>query len=170
LESQLRTFSPLDKKMKFFPQPEYPKPAWYEAIVNACVHRSYGNGMKTMPIFVKMFDDRLVIESPGAFPAFVTPENIYESHIPRNPWLMDALFYIGYVQCAHEGTRRIRDTLLFGKPQMVRRLCASPSEITSSSAGHGWTWTSRKLSAKASPLTSLKMIAELSIWLPNGAQ
>lgn len=112
LESQLRTFSPLDATVKFFPVPEYPKPAWYEAVVNACVHRSYGNGMKNMPIFVKMFDDKLVIESPGPFPPFVTPSNIYESHHPRNPHLMDAMFYLEYVKCAHEGTRRIRDTMV----------------------------------------------------------
>ena len=112
LESQLRTFSPLDSKGKFFPVPEYPKPAWYEAIVNACVHRSYGNGMKNMPIFVKMFDDRLEIESPGSFPPFVTPENIYNTHQPRNPTLMDAMYYMEYVKCAHEGTRRIRETMI----------------------------------------------------------
>ena len=112
LGSQLRTFSPLDAKGKFFPVPEYPKPAWYEAIVNACVHRSYGNGMKNMPIFVKMFDDRLVVESPGPFPPLVTPENIYYMHQPRNPQLMDAMFYLEYVKCAHEGTRRIRDTMM----------------------------------------------------------
>jgi ATP-dependent DNA helicase RecG len=111
LESQLRVFSPLDARGKFFPVPEYPKAAWYEAIVNACVHRSYGNGLKNMPIFVKMFDDRLVIESPGGFPPFVTPENIYDVHHPRNPHLMDAIFYLEYVKCAHEGTRRIRDTM-----------------------------------------------------------
>ena len=111
LESQLRTFSPLDAKGKFFPVAEYPKVAWYEVIVNACVHRSYGNGMKNMPIFVKMFDDRLVVESPGPFPPFVTPENIYDMHHPRNPSLMDAMFYLDNVKCAHEGTRRIRDTM-----------------------------------------------------------
>ncbi len=111
LESQLRTFSPLDATGKFYPLPEYPKVAWYEAVVNACVHRSYGNGLKNMPIFVKMFDDRLVVESPGGFPPLVTPENIYDMHHPRNPKLMDAMFYLEYVKCAHEGTRRIRDTM-----------------------------------------------------------
>lgn len=112
LDSQLRTFSPLDNGGKFFPVPEYPKAAWYEAIVNACVHRSYGNGMKNMPIFVKMFDDRLVVESPGPFPPGVTPENIYNMHQPRNPHLMYAMFYLEFVKCAHEGTRRIRDTMI----------------------------------------------------------
>ena len=74
LNSQLRDFSRLGEDGKFYTAPEYPFEAWYEAIVNACVHRSYG--LKNMNIFVKMFDDRLVIESPGGFPPFVTPENI----------------------------------------------------------------------------------------------
>jgi ATP-dependent DNA helicase RecG len=43
---------------------------------------------------------------------FVTPQNIYEQHHPRNPQLMDALFYLDYVKCAHEGTRRMRQTML----------------------------------------------------------
>jgi ATP-dependent DNA helicase RecG len=111
LDSQLRVFSPLDERGRFFPMPEYPKAAWYEAVVNACVHRSYGNGLRNMTIFVKMFDDKLVIESPGPFPPLVTPENIYDMHHPRNPYLMDAMFYMEYVKCAHEGTRRIRETM-----------------------------------------------------------
>ncbi len=86
---------------------EYPSDVWLEAIVNACVHRSYN--LKNMNIFVKILDDRLVVESPGAFPPPVTPENIYDTHNPRNPHLMNALFYLDYVKCAHEGTRRMRD-------------------------------------------------------------
>lgn len=85
LEAQLRTFSPLrdgDKGKRFYPTPEYPKTAWYEALVNACVHRSYGNGMKNVDTIVRVFDDHLDIESPGPLPPFVTPENIYEKHVP----------------------------------------------------------------------------------------
>lgn len=106
IETQLREFSRLDDKSKFFKVPEYPRDAWYEALVNACVHRSYV--LKNMPVFVKMFDDRLVVESPGGFPPTVTPENIYESHHPRNPHLMDALRFLDYVRCMNEGTRRMR--------------------------------------------------------------
>jgi ATP-dependent DNA helicase RecG len=109
LLSQIREFTRLGSDQKFYVAPEYPKAAWYEAIVNACVHRSYGQ--KNMNIFVKMFDDRLVIESPGPLPPFVTPENIYEMHSPRNPNLMEAMFYLKFVKAAHEGTRRIRDTM-----------------------------------------------------------
>jgi ATP-dependent DNA helicase RecG len=109
LDGQLREFSRLGTAGKFYTAPEYPKPAWYEAIVNACVHRSYG--LRTMNIFVKMFDDRLEIESPGGFPPLVTPDNIYDIHKPRNPYLMEALYYLDFVKCAHEGARRIRSEM-----------------------------------------------------------
>ena len=64
-----------------------------------------------MHTVVKMFDDRLEVESPGGFPPLVTPENIYDVHVPRNPILMDAMFYLKFVLCEHEGTRRIRDAM-----------------------------------------------------------
>lgn len=109
IDGQLREFARLEGDNKFFVSPEYPRTAWYEAIVNACVHRSYM--LRNMNVFVKMFDDRLVIESPGGFPPGVTADNIYESHHPRNPHLMDAMFYLRFVRCAHEGTRRMREEM-----------------------------------------------------------
>jgi ATP-dependent DNA helicase RecG len=109
MDGQIREFSRLGKDGIFYTAPEYPKQAWYETIVNAFVHRSYSQ--RSMNIFVKMFDDRLVIESPGGFLPLVTPENIYDMHVPRNPYLMEAMYYLNFVKCAHEGTRRIRDTM-----------------------------------------------------------
>lgn len=111
VDGELRNFSRLNPgDGKFYTAPEYPPEAWYEAIVNACVHRSYG--LKNMTIFIKRFDDRLEIESPGGFPPLVTPENIYDTHHARNPRLMEALRYLDFVKCAHEGARRMRDTML----------------------------------------------------------
>lgn len=109
VEAQLREFMRLGGDGKFVSTPEYPKDAWYEAIVNACVHRSYN--LRTMHTVIKMFDDRLEVESPGGFPPLVTPETIYDMHVPRNPHLMDAMFYLRFVLCTHEGTRRIRDSM-----------------------------------------------------------
>ena len=118
LDSQLREFSRLGPESKFYTAPEYPKSAWYEGIVNACVHRSYG--LQNMSIFVKMFDDRLVIESPGPLPPPVTPENIYDVSSPRNPRLMEAMYYLNFVRAAHEGARRIRDAMMeMNLPQPV---------------------------------------------------
>ena len=107
LDSQLWSFGRLGPDQRFYSAPEYPKPAWYEALVNACAHRSYGT-LRNIPIFVKMFDNRLEIQSPGPFPPSVTAATIYGSHSPRNPNLMDALRFLKVVKCAAEGTRRMR--------------------------------------------------------------
>lgn len=80
--------------------------------MNAVVHRSYGNGLKTAMIFVKMFEDRLEIESPGPFMPTVNPDNIYESTVPRNPFLMDTMYFLDYVRAANEGTRRMKAEMI----------------------------------------------------------
>jgi ATP-dependent DNA helicase RecG len=127
VSAQLREFMRLGRDGKFVSTAEYPKDAWYEAIVNACVHRSYN--LNTMHTTIKMFDDRLEVESPGGFPPLVTPDNIYDVHVPRNPHLMDAMFYLKFVLCEHEGTRRIRDAMSgLGLPAPVFK------EITSTAA------------------------------------
>jgi len=64
-----------------------------------------------MNIFVKMFEDKMTIESPGSFKPPTTPETIYDSHNPRNPHLMWGLYYFDFVQCAFEGTRRMRQSM-----------------------------------------------------------
>lgn len=109
LQSQVREYSALGRDGRFYGAAEYPKFAWYEAIVNACGHRSYN--LKSMNVFVKMFDDRLVVVSPGFLPPTVTTQNIFHMHSPRNPFLMDALRYFGFVKCANEGTKRMRDEM-----------------------------------------------------------
>jgi len=122
IDSQLRTFTRFGKDNKFHTTPEYPKTAWYEALVNACVHRSYS--LRNMNIYVKMFDDRIEIESPGGFPPLVTPENIYTSHNPRNPKVFDAMQYLSFVVGAREGTRRMRDSMSameLPAPEFVQR-------------------------------------------------
>jgi len=99
----------LNQEGKFVTTPEYPKWAWFEAIVNACVHRSYSfSGSDTT---VKLFSDRMEIESPGGFVPPVNEQTIYVTRAARNHHLMDALRYLGYVRMAREGTRRIRESM-----------------------------------------------------------
>lgn len=105
IDANLREFT-VFRDGKFISRPEYPRDAWYELIVNACAHRSYH--AKNAPIFVKMFDDRLEVESPGGFMPQVTAENIYEMHRPRNTFLMLTLREFGEVRCINEGTKRVR--------------------------------------------------------------
>lgn len=105
IDANLREFTVWNGS-RFETSTEYPRDAWYELLVNACVHRSYMS--RTMPIFIKMFDDRLVFQSPGGLMPGVTPENIFEKHHPRNRIIMDALRETGEVRCINEGTKRVR--------------------------------------------------------------
>lgn len=105
----IRSFTRLGVDQRFETTPEFPHEAWFEAVVNAVVHRSYN--LKNMNIFVKLFEDRFVVESPGAFLPPTTAETVFETHNPRNPNTMWALHYFDFVQCAFEGTRRMRDTM-----------------------------------------------------------
>jgi ATP-dependent DNA helicase RecG len=105
IDANIREFTQF-KDGKFFSLPEYPRDAWYELVVNACVHRSYN--VRNAPVFIKMFDDHMVVESPGGFMPQVTPETIYGTHRPRNPFLMLVLREFGEVRCISEGTQRVR--------------------------------------------------------------
>jgi ATP-dependent DNA helicase RecG len=109
IESQVRNFTRLGKDARFKTSPEYPKDVWLEAVVNAAVHRSYN--LKNMNIFVKMFEDKMVIESPGSFLPPTTVRTVYDAHNPRNPNLMWTMYYFDFVQCAFEGTRRMRTAM-----------------------------------------------------------
>ena len=77
----------LNKDGKFVTTPEYPEWAWFEAVVNACVHRSYS--YSGSEISVKLFPDRIEIESPGGFVPPVNEKTIYEMRLTRNYHLMD---------------------------------------------------------------------------------
>lgn len=99
----------LNSEGKFVTTPEYPQWAWFEALVNACVHRSYSySGTETT---VKIFADRMEIESPGSFVPPVNEQTIYYTRASRNHHLMDALRLLGYVRMSREGTRRMRDSM-----------------------------------------------------------
>ena len=106
LTIQLREFTALDPKAgRFKTQPEYPKFAWLEGIVNAVVHREYAlNGNY---IRVTMYDDRLEIFSPGKLPNLVTVNNIQETRYSRNPQLARVLTEFGLVRELNEGVKRI---------------------------------------------------------------
>jgi ATP-dependent DNA helicase RecG len=51
----------------------YPERVVKEAIVNAVIHRDYH---LNRDIFIRIFDDRIEVESPGTFPGRITPDNI----------------------------------------------------------------------------------------------
>lgn len=61
----------------------YPERVIKEAIVNAAIHRDY---RLNRDIFVRIFDDRIEVESPGVFPGNITPATIAKAGSrSRNP-------------------------------------------------------------------------------------
>ncbi len=65
-----------------FQRKKIPPFAIQEAITNAVIHRDYSIQDH---IQIRIFDDRIEIESPGWFPGLVDPENILDSRCARNP-------------------------------------------------------------------------------------
>jgi len=99
----------LSKDGKFQTTTEYPRWAWFEALVNALVHRSYS--YSGSEITIKFFSDRLEIESPGGFVPPVNASNVYSQRASRNPHLCEALRHIGYTRMTREGTRRMKESM-----------------------------------------------------------
>lgn len=63
----------------------YPERVIKEAITNAVIHRDY---RLNRDIQIRIFDNRIEVESPGLFPGAITPANIGKAgSFARNPLL-----------------------------------------------------------------------------------
>jgi len=61
---------------------QYPSEALKEILVNAVIHRDYS---LNDDIHVRIFDNRVEVQSPGKLPGYMNLENIYEERFSRNP-------------------------------------------------------------------------------------
>lgn len=59
----------------------YPPETLHEIITNAVIHRDYSTADD---IHVRIFDNRIEVQSPGRLPAHVTPQNILNERFARN--------------------------------------------------------------------------------------
>ena len=109
LETQVREHSFLGQNGQFVTNRNYPKFAIQEMVVNSVCHRDYS--IKGTEIQIKMFDDRLVFESPGKLPGLVRAENIRHTHFSRNPKIAQFLKAYNYVKEFGEGIDRICNEL-----------------------------------------------------------
>ncbi|GAB6954789.1 ATP-binding protein [Mediterraneibacter glycyrrhizinilyticus] len=67
---------------KEFETIEYPEETLHEIITNAVLHRDYSI---TTDIQIRIFDNRVEVESPGKLPGYVTVDNILTVQSARNP-------------------------------------------------------------------------------------
>ncbi|MCI9418230.1 MAG: winged helix-turn-helix transcriptional regulator [Eubacterium sp.] len=88
--------------------PEYCERSYFEALVNALVHRDYlVNGSE---VHIDMFDDRMVIYSPGGMPDGTLIQERVIDAIPstrRNPVLADVFQRLGYMERKGSGLTKI---------------------------------------------------------------
>jgi ATP-dependent DNA helicase RecG len=60
---------------------EYPIETLHEIITNAVLHRDYG---VADDVHIRIFDNRVEVESPGRLPAHITAKNILKERYSRN--------------------------------------------------------------------------------------
>lgn len=109
LDTQIKEKTYLGKDGLFVTEEEYPKFVRQEIIVNAVTHRSYS--IRGTDIQVKMFDDRIVVESPGKLPGLVRMDNIRHTHFSRNPRIAEFLKAYNFVKEYGEGVNRMCNEL-----------------------------------------------------------
>ena len=80
-----------------------------EAITNAIAHRDYKLGGQK--VLLRMFDDRLEVESPGGLAGPVTLETLETRRYSRNPRLAQAMYSLRLIEEMGTGIRRIRHEL-----------------------------------------------------------
>lgn len=107
--------------------PEYPRPAVREAIVNAVAHRDYA--LEGAAVDIRMYDDRIEVQSPGGLPGHITVENMRYERFRRNPRLMEALRSLRVVEDFGESVDRMyreMEQRLLGPP----RFEVTPASVT----------------------------------------
>lgn len=105
VRSQIKEHTKLGTDGLFHTTPEYPEFAWKEIIINSVAHRDYS--IKGTDIQIKMFDDRITVESPGILPGIVRLNNLRTVHFSRNPNIARFLHEYDYVQEFGEGIDRM---------------------------------------------------------------
>lgn len=85
--------------------PEYPAEAVREAIVNAVAHRDYSQYVRGSHVQIRMFADRLEVQSPGGLYGNVTVETLEQEHSTRNRVLMRLMEDLHLVENRGSGIR-----------------------------------------------------------------
>jgi len=112
-----------------------PLDAFREALANAVIHRTWDVAVETT---VFMYDDRIVITSPGGLPPNLSKEEFLRGGIsvPRNRILADILFRIGMIEKLGTGIRKIRSLYKNNEAQPVFDVMQNSISVTLPVTGH----------------------------------
>ncbi len=87
----------------------YPREALREAILNAIVHKNYGN---YTPIQIRVYPDRIRIANQSVLPDGVAADRLLEDGVsrPMNPKIANAFYRAGFIESWGRGIQEIRET------------------------------------------------------------
>ena len=105
IQTQIKERTYLTSGGIFTTEVEYPEFVRTELVVNAVTHRDYS--IRGTEIQIKMFDDHLVVESPGNLPSQVKIDRIRNAHFARNSHIAEYLKDYKYVKDFGEGVDRM---------------------------------------------------------------
>lgn len=91
--------------------PEYPESAVREALVNAVAHRDYSHFVRGSYIQIRLFADRLEVQSPGGLYGGVTEDNLEDEQSTRNRVLMRLLEDLHLVENRGSGIRAMLEAM-----------------------------------------------------------
>lgn len=98
---------------------DYPLEALREAVINAVCHRDYTISSN---VEIRIYDDRLVVWSPGGLPPGITMDDLYKPHssVLRNKGIAGILYDLGLIERWGSGIDKMRKTCLgAGLPEPV---------------------------------------------------
>ena len=86
---------------------DYPLEALIEAVINAVCHRDYTVPSNTE---IRIYDDRLIVWSPGGLPFGITIEDLYKPHssVLRNKGIGGVFYDIGWIEQWGSGIDKMR--------------------------------------------------------------
>jgi len=90
---------------------DYPLEALREAVINAVCHRDY---TLSSDIQIRIYDDKLVVWSPGGLPFGITMEDLYKPHssVLRNKGIAGIFYDIGWIEQWGSGIDKMRKACL----------------------------------------------------------
>lgn len=104
--------------------PEYPIEAVREAVLNAVAHRDYSQYVHGAYIQIRLFADRLEIQSPGGLYGNVTEETLEDEQSTRNRVLMQLMEDLHLVENRGSGIRTMIEAMRaasLGPPRFLDR-------------------------------------------------
>ena len=78
-----------------------------EAILNAVSHRNY---QMAGSVFIRQYQEKLIVESPGGLPHGISLDNILDRQVPRNRRIAEILALCGLVERSGQGMNIIYET------------------------------------------------------------